>query len=151
MYYSTAQGAQGSQQGVYHPNPNNNYGGAVDPTQYSSTGQGGQRSGQIGMTGGAGQGGQGSYMSGQQSMQSNTRRQSSSNMQPSTNMPVPPQLFNEERRAMEQYNEMRSLADRMNKQVQNIAQSFNLDRFHPNNYNAQQMNPPYNDPVQRQQ
>jgi hypothetical protein len=65
-------------------------------------------------------------------------------------MPFPQQFVNDERRAMEQYGDMRSLADRMNKQMQGIAQGFQMDRYNPNNYHATQMNPPYNDPVQRQ-
>ncbi|ASS76345.1 hypothetical protein CIG75_16240 [Tumebacillus algifaecis] len=66
------------------------------------------------------------------------------------NMPVPPQLLNEERRSMEQYGEMRNTADRMFQQVQNFVQAQSGNRDNLNTYSAQQMNPPHNDPTQRQ-
>ena len=66
-----------------------------------------------------------------------------------TNMNFPQGLINDDRRQIEQYNEMRQMADRMNGQLNSFTQGYMNQGGTPSN-DARRMNPPYNDPVQRQ-
>ncbi len=61
----------------------------------------------------------------------------------------PPNLISEDQRALEQYNIMRKVAEGMNRQVQDLSQSFNLSAPNPNTPSAQQMNLSEQDPMQR--